>query len=316
MNDKGNIIMPIEAFEALEWILENPDTDIDRSFSAFGYKWGERMVDMIEEHCTKEELPQFVKQISWEAGISKLEMEIEEKDEKGVSVSVKETSIENPEFLGGFLSGVISQLLSEEERVQLGYEILDKGEGLDFRITETRIEGKLEREEKEPMKYTGIENGEKYIVIEEDPVDAAKSFDIFQDFVTHGHQGLCMTTSYPSKVKEKYGFESTEIIWLTDYKTGSKEFRELDPKRLEFEISRDSRRFLKDGKERVMMIHGIEYLIRHNGFEKVSDFMDTLSRIIYANNNILVCPIYPNALRGIDYSNLKTIFKVIGDRDD
>lgn len=125
-----------------------------------------------------------------------------------------------------------------------------------------------------------------------------------------------MTTSYPSKIKERYGFESTEIIWLTDYKTGSSEFRELDPKRLEFEISRDARKFLKEGEESVLMVHGIEYLIRHNGFDKVSDFMDTLSRIIYANDNMLICPIYPNALREIDYSNLKTVFKVIGERND
>ncbi|MGM0510462.1 MAG: DUF835 domain-containing protein [Thermoplasmatota archaeon] len=315
MNGKGNVVMPIEAFDALESILKNPDTDVDRSFSAFGYKWGERMVDMIEERCSRDELKQYVKQISWEAGISKMELVEVGQD---IKITVRETGIDNTDFLGGFLSGVISRLLSgEEESEQFGYELIDEGEDkITFKVSEIRVEGGVEKEEKEPMKYSDLNFGEKYLVLEEDPVDAEKSFDILHDFVTHGSPGLCMTTSYPSKIKERYGFESTEIIWLTDYKTGSSEFRELDPKRLEFEISRDARKFLKEGEESVLMVHGIEYLIRHNGFDKVSDFMDTLSRIIYANDNMLICPIYPNALREIDYSNLKTVFKVIGERND
>ncbi len=311
MSSKGNMVMPIEAFDALESIMENPDADVDKSLSAFGYKWGEQLVNMLGETCSMDELEQFVKQLAWEAGISKLRLK---EDGKIIKIKVDETKIDNPHFLGGFMAGMISELLSDERTIRrFSFELKksDRDEHI-FYLNEVEISQKSERESENPPIHKDIKNGYSYMIVEDEPTDAEKTYDIFKDFVTHGFVGMCMTTLIPTKVKERWDMEQTEVAWLTDYKTGSSEFRELNPKRLEFEISRDARKFLNQEGDRILMIHGLEYLIRHNSFEKISDFLDTLNRIISAKDNILICPIYPKALKELDYSNLKTIFKIVG----
>ncbi|MFO7991434.1 MAG: DUF835 domain-containing protein [Thermoplasmata archaeon] len=311
MSSKGNMVMPIEAFDALENIMENPDADADKSLSAFGYKWGEQLVNILGETCSMEELDQFVKQISWEAGISKIKLKVGDGE---IKVKIDETKIRNPHFLGGFMAGMISELLSDERKSRRYSFDVKKSEKNNhiFSLKEIEMTEKSETESENPPIHRDIENGYSYIVIEDEPTEAKKTCGIFQDFVTHGYVGMCMTTLIPTKVKGLYDLENTDVAWLTDYKTGSSEFRELNPKRLEFEISRDARKFLNQEGDRILMIHGLEYLIRHNGFEKISDFLDTLNRIISAKDNILICPIYPKALKELDYSNLKTILKIVG----
>ncbi len=312
MTEKGNIIMPIEAFDALETILISPGADTNRSLSAFGYKWGERLVGTLDEHCTVDELEQYVKQIAWEAGISKLELEI--KDDL-IRTRIRESGINNHFFLGGFLTGVISELLStDEEQKQYGFELEEESPELTMVIREIDFSQSKEMEDSSPLKYPNIESGERYMILEKEAMDPSTSFDILKDLTHHGYNGLCMTTMIPTKVTETYGLDKANFVWLTDYKTGAQDFKEMNPKRLEFEISRDTRKFLGEGEKRVLLIHGLEYLIRHNGFDKIADFLDTIGRIVSATDNLLICPIYPKALREIDYSNLKTIFKIIGDR--
>ena len=310
MNERGNIVMPVEAFDALEAILNSPDGDADRSLSAFGFRWGERLVGMLEEHCDYNELDRHVKQIAWEAGISKLELKLEDTE---MHISVKESGIKNNNFLGGFLSGVISELLSSaDEKKQFGFELEADEPVLKFSIKEATYSGPQKLIDKSPTRHPEIEFGEKYMIIEDDATDPKLSLDMLKDLVCHGNSGLCLTTIIPTKLKSKYDVHGVNFVWLTDYRTGAQEFKEMDPKRLEFEISRDARNFLSQ-ENSVMLLHGTEYLIRHNGFQKMVDFLDTVGRIVSAKNNVLLCPIYPKALREIDYSNLRTIFKVIGD---
>ncbi len=312
MTEKGNIVMPIEAFDALETILQSPDAGTNQSLSAFGYKWGEHLVSMLEEHCKLEELEQYLKQIAWEAGISKLELET---TDESIHIHIKESGINNQYFLGGFLTGAISELLStEDEQKQYGFEFGKGSKELSMVIKETSFTHSGEPEDDSPTKYPDIERGERYMVLEKEATDPCLSFDILKDLTHHGYNGLCMTTMIPTKAMESYGLNETNFVWLTDYRTGTQEFKEMNPKRLEFEISRDTRKFLSDNEKRILVIHGLEYLIRHNGFDKVAEFLDTIGRIVSASDNILICPIYPKALREIDYSNLKTIFKIIGDR--
>ncbi len=311
MGDRGNIVMPLEAFDALEAILQSPDADTDRSFAAFGHKWGQRLVEMLDERCTLEELEQFVIQIAWEAGISKLDVK---KTYEGISIRVKESGINNNSFIGGFLTGVISELLStDEEQKQYGFELAGDAKEQTFIIRETLYSQGSKTIDESPVKYPSLVPGERYLVIEEDATEPVKAFDILKDLTEHGYLGLCMTTILPTRAMENYGLHGTNFIWLTDYRTGAQEFKEMGPMRLEFEMSRDVRKFLSDQRHRVLVIHGIEYLIRHNGFDKISNFLDTVSRIVSANDNLLICPIYPKALKEIDYSNMKTIFKMIGD---
>ncbi len=308
MTEKGNIVMPIEAFDALESILKSPDVDTNRSLSAFGYKWGERLVGMLDEHCTHDELEQYVKQIAWEAGISKLELEM---NAGNIRIRINESGINNHHFLGGFLSGVISELLStNQEQKQYGFE-LEEDSPVTLLINETSFSSSGEVEASTPSKYPHIKPGERYMIVEDDATTPNMSFDILKDLTLHGYNGLCMTTILPTKVIDAYELDKTNFVWLTDYKTGAQGFKEMNPKRLEFEISRDTRKFLSENEHGVLVIHGLEYLIRHNGFDKMVDFLDTIGRIVSAKNNLLICPIYPKALREIDYSNLKTIFKTI-----
>lgn len=149
-----------------------------------------------------------------------------------------------------------------------------------------------------------IERGLTYLVIEESPNHA---FEIFRDFVTHGAQGLCITRKSPKIVTQDYGLEKTPILWLSRVATQKNSIRPSPPENMALAIEH----FIGVGKESVVLIDGIEYLIAHNDFPSVLALLHDLNENVSLSDSILLIPVDPRALNEKEFALLRREVEII-----
>ncbi|MCJ2563587.1 MAG: DUF835 domain-containing protein, partial [Candidatus Thermoplasmatota archaeon] len=141
----------------------------------------------------------------------------------------------------------------------------------------------LEEKVRKPSDYT-LKKGTSYLVAGEKP-DLA--FGIFSNDIKDGASGLCVTRTYPDEVSEKYYVADSPILWLSrDSRRAN-----ISPTNLGA-IVLEAQRFLKkeEGKDTIMMLDGLEYLIVQNDFSKVIKFVQTLKDTISVAGSKLLIP--------------------------
>ncbi len=124
-------------------------------------------------------------------------------------------------------------------------------------------------------------------------------FDIFEDHVKHGMKGVCVTRSYPEKIRETYDLYRTPMIWLTKEEGGEA----IKPHQLG-KLNHLLEDLLRKNEEMIILIDGLEYLITHNNFQSVLKFVQILRDKIATTRSILLLPISPDTL---DMKNLKLL---------
>jgi hypothetical protein len=135
-------------------------------------------------------------------------------------------------------------------------------------------------------KYS-LEAGHIYLVKEEQP---ETSFSIFVDLVTHGYYGMCISRKVPEEIREKYNLRKTPIFWLTEIKGDHNIF---DVQRLVRVILS----FLDSGKRNsVILLHGLEYLITHNGFSSTLKALHFINDYIMKHGAYMITSISPLTL--------------------
>lgn len=148
------------------------------------------------------------------------------------------------------------------------------------------VEPMKEAVKKSQSKYT-LEFGRNYIVA--DNTDLA--YDVFTDKIMSGIEGLCITRTLPSKVREKYGLKKTPIIWLTNESVkGERTISSLQ------DISILISNYVEKVEKPVILIDGIEYLNSHQGFESVYHFLQAKRTQVEAAEGILIIPFFQGAL--------------------
>jgi PAS domain S-box-containing protein len=133
-----------------------------------------------------------------------------------------------------------------------------------------------------------LEPGEGYIVVEKKP---EKAFEIFVDLVTHEIPGFVVSRTHPEKIKRKYNFVRTSMVWLTR----SQMEHGVDPNdlsKLIFIIGNFTRR----SEHSVVLLDGLEYLMTQNGFEAALRFLRDLKDTIVLNNSRLIVPLHTDTL--------------------
>ena len=149
-----------------------------------------------------------------------------------------------------------------------------------------------------------IKRGLTYIVLEENP---RHSFEIFRDFVTHGAQGLCITRKAPKLVMEEYGLEKTPILWLSRVATQKNSIRPSPPENIALAVEH----FIGVGKESVVMLDGLEYLVAHNDFPSVLALLHDLNENVSLSDAILLVPIDSRAMNEKEFALLKREVEII-----
>ena len=160
-----------------------------------------------------------------------------------------------------------------------------------------------------------VKQGYNYLYQEFRPTMA---YEAFLKQVKKGKPGLCITSTYPQKVRDTYKVdpETVIIFWLSDWYGASQEFlnigeeeRTLRPTRLDFEIMKEISNFIKKNRGRgILLLDGIEALVLANSFEKVIAFLTNVNNMASANRCTIIAPINPGVFRKRDRFILEKIF--------
>lgn len=157
---------------------------------------------------------------------------------------------------------------------------------------------------------TVIDKGFNYLIYE-DKSDIV--FKMFNELVSSGSPGLCITTLYPQKLKKMYGMDKAQVHWLSD-STGDKDT--LSPTRLDFEITRVINKFIKGGGEPVFLLDGMAYLSLENDYDKVRKFVKRINDMASVNDATIMIVINPSSFNRETLAMLEKDFDKIGSPGD
>ncbi|MBI4999948.1 MAG: tetratricopeptide repeat protein [Euryarchaeota archaeon] len=152
-----------------------------------------------------------------------------------------------------------------------------------------------------------LDKGFNYLLYEE-KTDGA--FKLFGEMVSAGSKGLCITTMYPSKLKKMYKLGEAKVLWLSDSKD---EPDTLSPTRLDFEITREITKFIKDNKEGVILLDGFGYLTLENEFDKVRKFIKRTNDLSSMNSSTFMVVVNPDAFSKETVTTLARDFDKVED---
>ncbi|MCK4443893.1 MAG: DUF835 domain-containing protein, partial [Thermoplasmata archaeon] len=119
--------------------------------------------------------------------------------------------------------------------------------------------------------------------------------------------GLCMSTTFPEKLRKEFEISGDNLFWLSDTVTDPS-VKTIDPKRLDFELMRTVSNFFKESPKGVVMIDGIEYLVVENGFDRVLRFVKKINDLASVNDATIFVPLTPSALGEDEFAMLRKEF--------
>lgn len=209
---------------------------------------------------------------------------------RGVKKSLEEESVGSMEDIQEEVFEVETAPKEKEKMVVEGDD-REKGEEYASKTGKTqKVEGEeeIKTEEGEDLPE-GLSKSSTYL-IDESKADESDSFELFKKILETGNEGLCVTRDYPDKVREKYGLEGIEIIWLSNVDREDV----VRPKSLE-KFSLTIENFLTR-KKGVILLNGVEYLITNNDFRTVLHLIQSLKDQVAINRSILMIPVNPTTL--------------------
>lgn len=151
-----------------------------------------------------------------------------------------------------------------------------------------------------------IERGFNYLVFEERTVETYKTV---AKMLKEGVKVLCLTPTFPAKIKKEYGLQDAQIVWISE----SNEKEAVNPKRLEFEIARAIGNFIRGNVDPVIVIDGFEVLTLQNGYENVMKFIKKANDLASVNSATIILPLNPSSLKKEDLPLLSKEFDKIED---
>ena len=135
----------------------------------------------------------------------------------------------------------------------------------------------------------GLKTRTSYLWEDRDPQFA---FEVFKDYTLRGIFGLLITRDYPQKVVEKYHLPDVTVLWLSQIE---KEGTSIEPTNLP-RLTHTITEYIKQAPVSFILLVGLEYLIVHNGFDKVLKHLHMVNDQVMTHNARLVVVVDPKAL--------------------
>ncbi len=310
MDDDGTVsffVIPGDALKSLSDELqiilgEDPSKE---TMERYGFRCGEGLVRSIGFECEDlDEFQETMPGIMIETGLGRTrslkligDQIIIEFEDSVEANAMGKGDVPSCNFTRGYLAGVVSTLFNkiyecvEETCICKGDELCTHK----LTLSSQDIKPEAESVEQSDLEYE-LETATSYLVKEEAP---DISYKIFKDYVTHGHQGLCITRDFPAKVRKKFDLQKTPIIWLSTSDTENT----VAPQNLSA-LFYQIENFLKKSENGIIILSGMEYLISHNSYQSVLKFVQLLNEQIAIRDSILIVPLSPLTL---DEKDLKMI---------
>ncbi len=127
-----------------------------------------------------------------------------------------------------------------------------------------------------------LEPGEAYLVTQ----GQNRAMKVFTQALSKGHPGLCITRTYPDKLKESWDLDGARVYWLTDDGTKAKgAIQSLE------DLEATVRKFLDGADKGVILLDGLEYLFVQNSFTEVMKLLQGMRDALPERGAKLIIPI-------------------------
>jgi hypothetical protein len=140
-----------------------------------------------------------------------------------------------------------------------------------------------------------------------------KAYEVFTDQITHGVEGLCITTQEPEELRRRWGFKETPIIKLT-HDRGSEKF--ISPTNLPL-LFVTVKSFVESAKNSIVLIDNIEYLVNENSQvvpeREVLDFVYEIELLSRQTRMVLAeRPVFAQIEEPSEIDEVKELLFVLG----
>jgi len=130
------------------------------------------------------------------------------------------------------------------------------------------------------------------------------AFEAFREIVGR-LPGLCITGVYPPRIQERYGLETTPILWVTNLPPRGLVAR---PTGLEFEVQLSTVRFMRENPATVVLVDDLDFLSFTNGFDAVARFVRRLANQAATHGSTLLACADPEAFTSGQLAMLRGMF--------
>lgn len=148
------------------------------------------------------------------------------------------------------------------------------------------------------MDRYGLKPRTSYLLEDDDP---RMAFEIFKDYTIRGSFGLLITRDFPDKVMKRYNLPKTSIIWLSQIEEHDMSIDPSNLPRLTHIISQ----FIHETPLSFVFLAGLEYLMVHNGFEKVLKHLHMINDQVMTHDSRFLIIIDPKTLDSREMSLLE-----------
>ena len=175
--------------------------------------------------------------------------------------------------------------------------------------------------EVKPTLSVNLRPGMSYMVKEPKP---SRCYKMFEKEIAAGKAGLCVSRSSPTEIRDSYKIGKSQVVWLT---SNEKLDTNLPPSALGVMIDdRDAAgvndeyvqptalhvpysiilNFLNGNHGGILVFEGLEYLVSHNKFSSVLNFIQKINEDFKITNSILIVSVNPSALDPKQLSQIET----------
>jgi two-component system cell cycle response regulator len=149
-----------------------------------------------------------------------------------------------------------------------------------------------------------IEERTSYLVEESKPII---SFKLFNQEINNRRKALCITRQNPKRLRDKYNWTDVPIIWLTNNNLEKEHC--IDPTNLS-RLSIEIVNFIKQTKNGIILLEGLEYLISQNSYQIILRFIQLINDKVMLSNCIILVPMDPLILNDRELHLLERDMKV------
>ncbi len=150
-----------------------------------------------------------------------------------------------------------------------------------------------------------IRSGNFYILREK---KADRIFKLFKTMGGSGRGVLCVSRIHPDQLKEEFGIPPDHSLWLSNT-VGNRTVNPLNVGILTDRLIR----YFEEGKDRVILFEGLEYMVMQNDFSKVLKLINYLYESVAMTKNILMISLDPRAFSPKELAFLERSASIIED---
>jgi hypothetical protein len=137
---------------------------------------------------------------------------------------------------------------------------------------------------KEPKEFKRLEYYMCYVIEESKP---KYCFEVFEEAISKGAQGLCITRTHPKQLISKFEVlgDKSQVVWLTDRESVG-EYKTVSP--MISSVNYLIEDFIDNNPGAIILFDGLEYLITVNSFKPVLFFIQGIKDKIAENEASLL----------------------------